>query len=574
MISALDAVLVSALLVALISGRVPISAAFMVFILAVLVTGRISVTQGLQLLGDPATVAVICLVLFSNVLGRLAWLRTLLFDRHQHGVRRTLLRFLSVTGLVSAVLPNTAVVGAFMGPAARRADISAHQLLMPLSYMALAGGMVTHFGTTANLMVVGQAEKYGIELSSFQFMPIGAAVMVAVLVVLVLVSPILLRAPESTGNTHVELFHVEARVTPGSPLVGRTLIENKLRNLGHFYVAELIRDDHIFSPVGPYEPLNENDVLIFVGDVRYIEEISSLPGLEIEHEARPRPKQNIYHAVVSASSTLTGTNLKEARFRGRFDASVFAVRRGNERLSGKLGEIRLKGGDLLVLAAGSDFHARDDVRANLHIIDVEDPGQSKLTRASTIFMSLLFLAFVAVALTEVINFTLATLLLVSIGFFGGFLNLRDLRRSFPFELVVALWGSLMLGTVIATSGMATVAATWIVGSVSSAPPFAVLVVVFFFTWLLTEMLSNTSAALAALPVALQVAKQMGVAPEALALTVAFGASASFLLPFGYQTHLMVMSPGNYQTLDFVKLGSIVLLCYAAVALTMIYWLYF
>jgi di/tricarboxylate transporter len=574
MISALDAVLVLMLLVALISGRVPISAAFMLFILAVLVTGRISVTQGLQLLSDPATVAVICLVLFSNVLGRLPWLRMLLFDRHQHGLRRTLLRFLSVTGIVSAMLPNTAVVGAFMGPAARRADISAHQLLMPLSYMALAGGMVTHFGTTANLMVVGQAEKYGIDLTSFQFMPIGLAVMAAVLVVLVIVSPLLLRAPDQSGNAHVELFHVEARVKAGSPLVGRTLIENKLRNLGHFYVAELIRDDHIFSPVGPYEPLNENDVLIFVGDVRYIEEISSLPGLEIEHEARPRPKQNIYHAVVSANSTLTGTNLKEARFRGRFDASVFAVRRGNERLSGKLGEIRLKGGDLLVLAAGSDFYARDDVRANLHIVDVEDPGQSKLTRASTIFVSLLFLAFVAVALTEVVNFTLATLLLVSIGFFGGFLNLRDLRRSFPFELVVALWGALMLGTLIASSGMADVAATWIVHSVSSAPPFAVLIVVFIFTWLLTEMLSNTSAALAALPVALQVAKQMGLSPEALALTVAFGASASFLLPFGYQTHLMVMSPGNYQALDFIKLGSIVLICYAAVALTMIHWLYF
>lgn len=574
MLFALDLALIFCLFAALISGRVAMSVAFMAFILAVLLTGRVSVPTGLQLLADPATVAVVSLVLFSNILGRLKWLQRLLFDRYNHSLRRTLFRFLGMTGLMSATLPNTAIVGAFMGPAARRPNVSAHQLLLPLSYMALAGGMATHFGTSANLLVVSQAQRLGIELDTFTFLPVGAVVLVAVFVTLVLVSPSVLYVPGSGASNQAERFHVEARVTSGSPLVGGTLIENKLRNLGHFYIAELIRDDQIHSPVSPHVRLQADDVLIFVGDVRYIDEISVLPGLEIEHEARPRPKQNIYHAVVSASSSLVGNNLKRLRFRGRFDATVFAIRRGDERLSGKLGEVQLKGGDLLVLAAGNDFHAREEVRTNLHIVDIDDPGQARLSLWESIIASAAFVTFVVVAIGDFMNFTLATLLLVSLGFFVGFLTLRDVRRSFPFELVIMLWGSLVLGTLIAQSGLGQILATALVGSVAGAPIIFALIAVFLFTWLMTELLSNASAALASLPVALEVAKQLNAPPEAFALLVAFGASASFLMPFGYQTHLMVMSPGNYRLSDFLRLGSIVLIVYAVAALSMIYWLYF
>jgi phosphoglycerol transferase MdoB-like AlkP superfamily enzyme len=135
-----DLLLILALVLALASGRVATAPAFLAFILAVMLLGRASPREVLALIGEPASVAVLCLAVFSIVLGRLSWLRNMLFSRRNTEAGPIRRRFLAVAGLVSAVMPNTAVVGALMGPAARNARLAPRELLLPLSYMALAGG--------------------------------------------------------------------------------------------------------------------------------------------------------------------------------------------------------------------------------------------------------------------------------------------------------------------------------------------------------------------------------------------------------------------------------------------------
>ena len=145
-----------------------------------------------------------------------------------------------------------------------------------------------------------------------------------------------------------------------------------------------------------------------------------------------------------------------------------------------------------------------------------------------------------------------------------------MRRIFPLELILSLWGALTLGTLISQSGLPAIVAIGAADALGSSHPYLVILVIFLSTWVLTEMLSNVSAALAALPVALAVGGQFGISSEAAALTVAFGASASFLVPFGYQTHLMVMSPGSYTFSDFVRLGLVMLVVYGLLSTTSIY----
>lgn len=571
----IDIALVGLLVACLASSRVSPMYGFLSFITAVTLLGRLPFNTVLNLLADPSLIAVICLVLFSNVLSRIGWIRRLLFSHQKKaGVRRTLGRFLGVTSLVSSVVPNTAVVGAFMGSAANHPRHSPHYLLMPLSYGALAAGMMTPFGTSANLIVVGQAAREGISLGLDSFLLPGLASVILVVIVLVLAAPVLLRKSAQHLVGEQEFFHVEARVPPGSPLIGRSVLENHLRNLGRFFLAEVMRGDRILSPIEPTEVLQEGDILVFVGDVRYIIELESIDGLEMLPKAAGRQHENILHAIVAAHSSLIGQTLKEAQFRSRFDASVFAIRRGNARLSGKLGEIHLEAGDLLVLAAGYDFAARDDIRGQLHVVETSSAGPTNLPPKSAALVSAGFGIFLLLAFTEAVPFALATLLLLFFALAGKWLSERDVKRTFPFELVVMLWGSLVLGTLIAHSGLGTIAAKWLLDAAPEAGPVAALVMVFTLTWILTEILSNVSAALAALPVAVEVARLIGAPPDAFALTVAFGASASFLVPFGYQTHLMVMTAGGYTLTDFLRMGSLTLLAYTAGSLAMISFLYF
>lgn len=564
----IDLLLVSVLLSALISGRVPMAGAFLAFILAVLLLERLPTRTVLQALGEPALIAVLCLVVFSSVLGRLTWLRSLLFSREPGSAGAIRRRFLGVAVLVSAVMPNTAVVGALMGPAARNPRIAPRQLLLPLSYVALAGGMVTHFGTSPSLITVGQAARAGVEIGFLDFVLPGSVTALAVYLVLLVAAPRLMRAPKGVEAPAVpELFHVEGRVMEASSLIGKSLADNHLRSLGHFYVAELIRGEVLLSPVRPDEILQAGDVLIFVGDVHFLDELMAIPGLEVMEEVRQRSGLQVHHAVVAQDSALVGTTLKSSNFRAAFSASVFAIRRGDERLSGKLGEVELKAGDLLAIAGGSDFFAHPEVRSNFHLIAREGTPTTALSRREAVIATAMFALFVLFAVFDLVEFALLTLLLVGGAMAFGLLGGRDFRALFPFDLMMALWGSLTLATLVTQAGFDGVMAGLVVDFFGLAGNLATLVAIFLLAWVLTELLSNVAAAVMALPIALQFAAITGLPPEAAALMAAFGASASFLVPYGYQTHLMVMSPGNYRLSDFFKLGSLVLLAYAVACIS-------
>jgi len=370
-----------------------------------------------------------------------------------------------------------------------------------------------------------------------------------------------------------DLFHIEAKVLPGSRLIGGSIASNKLRNLDHFFVAEIVRGDFVIGPVHPSEVIREGDVLIFVGDVRFIADLQTIGGLETELSNRPMRGDSIYHAVVASNSILAGATLKGMSFRSHFDASVLAIRRGRERLSGKLGEIEIHAGDVLVISAGPDFFARDDVQPNLHVLEVEDPGQPALGLHDSVLIVSLFLSLIGLALSGLIDLGFATLILVLAALAMGWLREREVRRTFPFDLVILLWGSLTLGLLLDKSGLADVIANGILSMTDGYHPVLGLITLFMVTWILTEFLSNNSAALAAFPIALALATRLSLPAEAYVLAVAFGASASFLIPFGYQTHLMVLTPGKYRFSDFLSLGVVVFLFYGAASMTTISLLY-
>lgn len=562
-----DAALLVGLAAALISGRVAPTRAFAAFSILVVVTGRIDYQTAFGALGQPAIWAVVSLVVFSLALGKLPLLRQIFFARRPRGLRRTLARLLGVAAATSAFVPNTAVVAAMLGPASRRPTVSAHQLLLPLSYIALAAGMLTPFGTSASLMVVGLAGAQGVDLSVLDFFLPGLMVMLAVLATLIVLSPILLREKEESQDHAPDIFHVEARVPEGSRLAGRSVANNKLRHLQSFFLAEIVRGERVIAPVTPRHVVREGDRLIFVGDVAHMDELHAISGLSITKDGAPHRQDNLYRAVVAAGSSLAGRTLREIDFRARFDASVLGIERGGSPLSGKLGSIPLAAGDMLLLAAGPDFHRRDNLRSNLHLIDSDDAGLAQLGARDTVLLALAFSAFLVCALFQLVPIPVAAFTLASVTVLMEWVSPREVRRAFPFDLAIVLWGAVLLSALVAQSGFSGFIAGHVAELSLGLPPVAVVLAIFLLAWILTEFFSNTSAALTALPIALDTAAATGLPASAMALAAAFGASASFLMPFGYQTHLMVLNPGRYALPDFVKLGGCVFLAYAVAAVS-------
>lgn len=564
--SIIDFLLVAGLAAGLLSGRFSAARVFAFFIIGVIVTGVIPFDDAIAAVTTPAIIAVTSLVVVAATLTKLPGIGRALFGKRVHSLRRTLARFLGLTMLASSVTPNTAIVGAFMGPASRHRSIPPHTLLLPLSYMALAGGMLTPFGTSASLMVAGEAMRNGHPVTVLDFFIPGLLVSLAVLTTLIIAAPMILKLRETDTSEAADVFYFEARVQPGSPMIGRNIADNRLRQLQSFFLVEIVRGGQIITPVSPSLPIQPEDRLIFVGDFAQVDELHAIKGMTLDASPRSDSLGSLFHAVIATNSILAGRTLREIDFRSRFDASVVAISRGEERLSGKLGEIRLKIGDFLILTAGPDFQSRQNLRTNLHILDVEDPGQVPLSRRNSIALGLAFAAFLVTALFQLIPFALAAFLMAATCVLTGWLSPREAKRIFPIDLILMLWGAVLLSELVRSSGASDAVAQLIASFAGDLPPWAALAVIFGLAWCMTEMFSNASAALITLPVALATAGQLSLPAEAFILATAFGASASFLLPFGYQTHLMVMTPGRYRLSHFLRLGGVVFIAYAVTAI--------
>lgn len=569
----MDAVLCLGLAASLLSGRVGAPRAFAFFVLIAIISGRVPFDQSLNLLTSPAIIAVTALMIVSVALSKIPGLPLFLFGSKKRTIRFMLARFLGAIGLISAVVPNTAVVGAAMGPASRQAEPAAGKILLPLSYMALAGGMLTPFGTSANLLVVAESARAGVSLSVMDFVMPGGLTALAVFVTLVAVAPILLRHNQGAPKAPDDAYYIEAQIPKGSSLSSRTVTENALRHLDGVFLAEVVRSGRIISPVRPDFVFEDHDRLIFVGDLTQIETLRSIPGLALAKSPGSGDLGDLTRTVIAHNSVLVGNTLRGIAFRARFDASVIAIRRGHQRLSGKLGEIRLKAGDVLILATGPDFSNRTNLRDNFYHLDDEHFGHAPLGKWQTVGLVSAFAAFLTCALAQLIPFEMAALLLAGVCVLSRWILPREARRAFPFDVIVILWGATVLSEIVRTSGAAAAVGTLVAELALGLSPVLALIIIFTLAWALSELFSNATSALTTLPIALETALHLDLPLAAFALAAAFGASASFIIPFGYQTHLMIMTPGAYRLRDFARLGSVTIVAYAGTSLAAICLLY-
>ena len=471
------------------------------------------------------------------------------------------------TALLSSFTNNTAVVVSLIGAVKRNQQHAPSKLLIPLSYTAILGGTLTLIGTSTNLIINSFVEDAGLPSLGF-FAPtmIGVSVLIGGLLILI---PLSYWLPSYDDHSDEDLpYFLEARVLAGSPLSGRSISENKLRALRKLFLAEVVRGKQTIASVQPDFVLQAGDRLLFCGDIESVATLQEIEGLSLFGQPHLNG-QRFVEVVVSSSASICNTTLKHSHFRDRFDAVVVAIRRGHERLQGGLGNITLAAGDTLVLVPGKRFERERELNGKEFVLVNDLDSTARLDRQKSTWVLAGFASVVLLALCEVLPLLKGLCVFLLLCVLSGVVQLSELRRRFPVDIIVIVGSALSLAQLMLTTGLSSSLGTLFISAFNGYGVFGALVATYLFTVILTELVTNNAAAALAFPIGYSMAMTYGVDPMPFVMAVLFGASASFISPYGYQTNLLVYNVGNYSLSDYVRMGIPLSLVYSILVLSLI-----
>jgi len=474
----------------------------------------------------------------------------------------SLLRLGIITPILSAFLNNTAVVASLMGVIKNNNTHPASKLLIPLSYFAIAGGTMTLIGTSTNLIVNSFVIQNGLpSLEMFDFFAVGAAITIAVVATVILASKLLPCYENDTKELEEHL--IELKVEPTSNLIGKSVKENGLRALEYLFLLEIQRGEKIVSPVSPSEIIESGDRLVFSGDIEHIEVLKKFDGLKIS-DGVDFNKLNLVDVIVAPDSNLIGKTVKEANFRSKFDAAIISFKRGSQNIA-KIGSETIQVGDRLILAVGKEFQNRDNIAKNFYILSNIEHNKKFSNKKSFAIVSG-FVFVIVLSVLGIVSLLKGLLVLLGLLLLTKTIDFAQIKRRFAYDIFIIVGSSLAIAKVLTSSGVADEVAKFMIEMFGGFGVYGSFIGVYIITLLLTETITNNAAAALVFPIAYATAVALDVSVMPFIFAVAYGASASFILPYGYQTNLMVSSLGGYKTKDFIKIGWIVSLVYSAVVL--------
>jgi di/tricarboxylate transporter len=569
----LTLVVVLATIVLLVLERVPPFVTILGAVVLLFVSGVIDDEQAFSGFSNPAPITIAALYVLAGaaeVTGALEPLTNRVLGRRVSdgsiaSERRDVARIVLPTTVASGFIANTPLVG-MLAPRvagwARRSGRSSGRYLMPLSFGAVFGGCITVLGTSTNLTVSGLLEGAGQRpFDLFEITPVGLPIAIAGVILLVLLSPRLLPRRETPGQESggAREFTVEMEVQPRSALEGRTVADAGLRNLEGVFLVAIERAGHVLAPVRPEEVLEPRDRLTFAGNVTRILDLQRVDGLVSAAQPHfpavgPASEAATFEVVIAEGSPLVGSTLKDVGFRGRYGGAVYAIHRAGTRIPGKLGDTRLRAGDLLLVLADLGFRERwHDQHDFLVVSPLETGGPVRPARARIVELAML--ALIVIAGTGLLDLLQTSLLVAGALIAFGIITPTEARRSVDLEIVLLIAASFGLGEAMAASGLAEEIGKLLVAVFENFGHVGVLAGVLIATMLLTELLSNNAAAVLMFPIAMASASEAGLHSRPFAMAILIGASLSFLTPIGYQTNLMVLGMGGYRFRDFTKLGA-------------------
>ena len=535
-----------------------------------IVSGVLKPSEAVEGFGSPALITLMGLFAISAGLfrsGALDRLRAVIGSDAVRSPKRMIALMVALVGPVSAFVPNTPIVAALLPVVegwCQRRGISPSKVLLPLSFATVLGGTMTLLGSSVNLLASEVSSKLGYgAFGLFGFTGIGVGVWLVGGLVMVLLAD---RSLPDRGSNDDDLtsslasggYLTEVQIPRGSELIGQSLHGSRLQRRFDVDVLELHRGSERFLPPLADRTLMLGDRLVLRcsrTDLLRLQQdhtIDLAPTSEEERSADVQNNQRTVEVLLPSGSTLAGDCLRDLRFRQRYNVTVLALRRGNAVVRERIGRVPLREGDVLLLQGPKD--AIRGLQASNDLVVLEQLEQDLPTVSRKWVAVLIGLLVIALPALEVIPLVAAVLLGTVAMVATGCLRPGELQRAIRLDVILLLGSLASFSVALEKTGLAAALAKGLLVGLHSWPVYGALLVVFLFTTLLTEVMSNAATVAMVIPIAGQLAVGLNQPPLAFIYAVLFGASQSFLSPVGYQTNLMVFGPGRYRFLDIPRYG--------------------
>lgn len=526
-----------------------------------LLTGLVPPDKAFHGFSDPVVVVVAAALVVSAGVERSGVIEHLM--RPLSAIKSPDLLILVLVALVmvlSAFMKNIGALAIFIPLSirlARSSGIPVSQMLMPLSFASLLGGVMTLIGTSPNIIVARvRTELTGQPFTMFDFTPVGIGICLAGIGFLTFAWRILPRDRQGSASGaafRIEDYLAEVRIDPQSPLIGATVSDlEQLFSGGAVTVAAIIRDQgHRYVP-GRHWAFSENDVLVLEGDPMALKPLLDSAGLVLLGGGGLGGEDtSVMEAVVMPNSPLIGSSAAKSSLRRRHGIALLAISRGGRHMVERLRLTEFKAGDVLVVEGNGET-----ILGTLSELGCLPLGQKAMPSSRKS-------AWLPVAITAAAMLSVAFgILPVAPAFFMAAvamvllrcLPLREAYEAIHWPIIILLGALIPISDAMKSTGAADLLAGWLAMAASHVPPHMALGLVLLACMLLAPFLHHAATVLLMGPVAAGMAGKLGLAADPFLMAVALGAASDFLTPIGHQCNTLVMGVGGYRFGDYWRLG--------------------
>lgn len=475
--------------------------------------------------------------------------------------------------VLSAFINNTPVVIIFipiLQSVVKNSNQSIGKYLMPLSFVAILGGMITIIGSSTNLLVSDSLKTYSnFEISFFEFAIPGSIIAFCGLIYVVIFSKFLLTDRSPISNQLIKdkknNFITKIIVNENSNLIGKKADEDKLEGLENSEILMIQRGEHAEHTPFYSFVMEKGDILVISTSREQLtsilsKNIGSIESFDENEDDSETKKQVITEAMVTPSSSLVGNTIENVSFRYRYDCIVIGLQRKSKIITTNMGELPLEPGDTLLIQG--DKKSIKALRTKSDLLPMEwttSEIQNKNIAKISIFI---FLCVIIFGAFEILPLVVASLIGVVTMIASKVLSLRQALRSVDNNLLLLIVTSLALGKVIQVTGAATFLSEYLLDILDGSSPLTILICFYALVSITTNFISNNACAVLFAPIAIDIAEKIDVDPKIFAIALIFSVNTSFATPLAYQTNLLVMGPGHYKFIDYVKFGlPLTILCW-------------
>ncbi len=527
-----------------------------------LVLGLLPIPDAVAVLANPAPWTIALMFLVMGGLVRTGAVQIVIGAAERHAgdrPRTTIVLLLALIAALSAVMNNTPLVAVMipvMIQIALRVGTAPSKLLIPLSYMAVLGGMITLIGTSTNLLVDGVAAREGLpHFSLFEIAPLGILVAVVGGTFLALFGNRLLPARESMGAVlgarKKMKYFTEVAIPEGSVLIGQPVLSVPQFKRNGMRVIDVLRGDASLRRDFSAAILQAGDRVVLRTEMSELLELQGRKDLLLADTLSSVATETV-EVLITPGCRLIGRTLGELRLRRRYGVYVLAVHRRDQNIGRQLDDLEVQVGDTLLLegAIGDIRRLAEDV----DLVEISHPTQRAFRRAKAP-IAIGALAFVVILSSfEVAPILALAFIAVAVIFLTRCIDTDEAFDFVDARLMAMIFAMLAVGEGLDQSGAVTLIVNAVRPWMDGLSPFLLILVVYLIGLMLTEFLSNNAVAVIYTPITIELAQSIGVDPRPLVVAVMFSATLAFATPIGYQTNMMVYGPGGYRFTDFVRVG--------------------